>query len=67
MRAADSKEALIIVAVGMYTREDPGVDGVRIYPDSQFGIMKKFANAWKIVDYQDSLGLDQALDEFLNP
>ena len=29
--------------------------------------MKKFANAWKIVDYQDSLGLDKALDDFLKP
>jgi superfamily II DNA or RNA helicase len=66
-KKADSKEALIIVAVGMYTREDPGIDGARVYPDSQFGIMKKFANAWKIVDYQNSLGLDKALDDFLKP
>jgi superfamily II DNA or RNA helicase len=66
-KKADSKEALIIVAVGMHTREDPGIDGARVYPDSQFGIMKKFANAWKIVDYQDSLGLDKALDDFLKP
>jgi hypothetical protein len=51
----------------MYTREDPGIDGARVYPDSQFGIMKKFANAWKIVDYQDSFGLDKALDDFLKP
>ncbi|CAN2187613.1 SF2_C_XPB domain containing protein [Candidatus Nanopelagicaceae bacterium] len=61
----DSQEALIIVAVGMHTREDPGIDAARIYPDSQFGIMKKFANDWRIVDYEDGASLDQALEDFL--
>lgn len=61
----DSQEALIIVAVGMHTREDPGINADRIYPDSQFGIMKKFANDWRVVDYENGVALDQALNDFL--
>lgn len=59
------QKALIIVAVGMFTREDPGIDGERVYPDSQFGIMQKTAKNWKIVSSENLTQLDNALNEFI--
>lgn len=58
-------KALLILAVGMNTREDPGKDADYIYPDSQFAVMSKNCLNYRICDFDQPLKIEAYLDELL--
>ena len=58
-------KALLILAVGMYTREDPGAEGEDIFPDSQFAVMAKNCSEFKICDFDEPLQIALCLEELL--
>ena len=58
-------KALLILAVGMYTREDPGVDAEDVFPDSQFAVMAKNCSKFKICDFDKPHEIALYLEELL--
>jgi superfamily II DNA or RNA helicase len=61
-----SGRALLILAVGIGTREDPGLEGrTSWYGDSTFDIMTRHKTDQRIVDYSDPDAIRDALDDLL--
>jgi superfamily II DNA or RNA helicase len=58
-------KALLILAVGMYTREDPGALGENVYPDSQFAVMSKNCSRYEISDFDKPEEIANYLAELL--
>ena len=58
-------KALLILAVGMYTREDPGAQGEDVFPDSQFAVMAKNCSNFKICDFDEPTEIALCLEELL--
>jgi superfamily II DNA or RNA helicase len=58
-------KALLILAVGMYTREDPGALGESVYPDSQFAVMSKNCSRYEISDFDKPEEIANYLAELL--
>ena len=58
-------KALLILAVGMYTREDPGAAGESVFPDSQFAVMSKNCTRYEISDFDKPEEIAQYLSELL--
>lgn len=58
-------KALLILAVGMYTREDPGKFGENIFVDSQFSVMSKHCANFRICDFDEPNRIAQYLEELL--
>jgi len=59
------QKALLILAVGMYTREDPGDGANNIYPDSQYAIMSKHCTSSVICNFDDPAKIARALEDLL--
>jgi superfamily II DNA or RNA helicase len=59
------QKALLILAVGMYTREDPGDGANNIYPDSQYAIMSKLCTNSVICNFDDPSKIARALEDLL--
>lgn len=59
------QKALLILAVGMHTREDPGEDANNIYPDSQYAIMSKHCTNSVICNFDDPTKIARALEDLL--
>ena len=61
----NDQKALLILAVGMYTREDPGENAGDVYPDSQYAIMSKHSSASAVCNFDDPAKIARALEELL--
>lgn len=59
-------KALLILAVGMNTREDPGETAGYIYPDSQFAVMSKHCENFRICNFDEPFKIEEYLDELLH-
>jgi len=60
-----SDKALLILAVGIHTREDPGAKGENVFPDSQFAVMAKNCSNFKICDFDQPIEIALYLEELL--
>ena len=58
-------KALLILAVGMYTREDPGKFAEDSFPDSQFAVMARNCSALRICDFDEPNKIAKYLEELL--
>jgi superfamily II DNA or RNA helicase len=61
----NDQKALLILAVGMFTREDPGENAEYVYPDSQYAIMSKHSSESAVCNFDDPVKIARALEELL--
>ena len=65
-KKSGTERALLILAVGISTNEDPGPSGdLRWYDTSTYSIMAKEACSIKIVDYENPSLIRESLDDLL--